>query len=212
MCVICFKPVGVRLPPTWALEESNRNNPHGAGFAVAEPDRARIIIKKGFRSALALEEALVKTIREMGRTQLGVQAVIHFRYATHGTKSGGNCHPFPLSRIDRELKATTIICKTAIVHNGTFPVSVPPTLDDFSDTQYVIKEYFSKYSFGGLLKAREELKEFCGFNKVIIMNHDQRFIRIGDFQLYRGCYWSNKTFLPKSGRRFGKRVVWSCAV
>ena len=95
MCVICFKPVGVRLPPTWALEESNRNNPHGAGFAVAEPDRARIIIKKGFRSALALEEALVKTIREMGRTQLGVQAVIHFRWATRGTKSGGNCHPFP---------------------------------------------------------------------------------------------------------------------
>lgn len=180
MCVMCLKPVGVRIPSDEVFEMSFKNNPHGAGFAVADPDHARVIIKKGFWSASALRKAFLDTVSQLRRTQIGVESIFHFRYATHGSRTSGNCHPFPLSQKVEDLKATEISCKTVVAHNGAFPVCVPS---------------LAEYSFGGLMHRREELSRYLGSNHLIIMNHDQRYLRLGNFILYRGCYWSNQTFL-----------------
>lgn len=112
MCLAIYKPRGVRIPEN-ALEEGFRANPHGAGFAYVTSGRIEVV--KGlmtfndFLSAWQLAE--------------GRQAIVHFRWATHGSRGEDMTHPFWVSR------------ETAMIHNGMLEI---PCSGDNSDTaQYV---------------------------------------------------------------------------
>ena len=119
MCLAIYKPSKVK--PDWdALEEGFKSNSHGAGFAVAVD--GSIQIHKGFFN---FEDFLRAYDPFADR-----QALIHFRWATHGARDQEMCHPF------------SVTDEIAMIHNGILNIS---TDDDKtkSDTWHYV-EYILK--------------------------------------------------------------------
>ena len=65
--------------------------------------------------------------------------VFHFRIATHGRISPGNCHPFPLTKKVRNLEVLDCVTDLGIVHNGVLDIEIP-TKSLLSDTQVFVKD------------------------------------------------------------------------
>lgn len=119
MCLAIYKPSKV-LPDWDALAEGFRSNSHGAGFAVATGEQ--VLIYKGFFKFDEFRTAYEPFARS--------QALVHFRWATHGNRDADNCHPF------------LVTPELAMIHNGVLNIS---TDDDKSrsDTWHYV-EYILK--------------------------------------------------------------------
>ena len=115
MCLLLFKPAD-KIVPDKHLVVADRNNPHGCGIAVAMGDR--IIIEKA--PSWGAEE-IIKLLNKYE----GHPVIVHFRYATHGSKNVENTHPF---RLNDDWVAA---------HNGV--ISNVKTLDDESDTRAFLR-------------------------------------------------------------------------
>lgn len=115
MCLLLFKPAD-KIVPDKHLVIADRNNPHGCGIAVAMGDK--IIIEKA--PSWGAEE-IIKLLAKYE----GHPAIVHFRFATHGSKNVENTHPF---RLNEEWVAA---------HNGV--ISNVKTLHDESDTRAFLR-------------------------------------------------------------------------
>lgn len=114
MCILVFKPKGINFPTKEVLENCFLMNPDGSGYAWV--DRSGIShIRKGFLTFHDFYESISQNMEKLTKFDVS----LHFRFATHGSVSSGNCHPFPVScRID-DLKSTVIDGKFKIMaHNG----------------------------------------------------------------------------------------------
>jgi glutamine amidotransferase len=182
MCLAIYKPSKVK--PDWdALEEGFKSNAHGAGFAVAVD--GSIQVHKGFfnfddfaRAYMPLEDK---------------QALIHFRWATHGARDAEMCHPF------------SVTDETAMIHNGILNIS---TDDDKtkSDTwhyvEYILKplaerdrDFYSDNSIRFLGESAISGSKFC-------------FLRAdGDWQIWNSedghwggdTWYSNRSYVKSIG-------------
>lgn len=94
MCVIIYKPANVTLP-TQELEQAYWQNTDGVGIAVRTA--GKIHVKKHVWSL-----AEFMTEWQMVAEQ---EVLLHFRYATLGTVSAANCHPF-------------VVGPLVVAHNG----------------------------------------------------------------------------------------------
>ena len=114
MCLLLFKPADKEIPYSY-LENGAMSNPHGSGIAIA--DGERLIIQKSQKwGAEEIQRALDKF--------KGHPAIVHFRYATHGSKNYQNTHPFWLND------------KWCAAHNGVITI---PTQKDESDTRAFLR-------------------------------------------------------------------------
>lgn len=114
MCLLLFKPADREIPYNY-LENGANSNPHGAGIAVA--DGERLIIQKSQKwGAKEIQKALDKF--------KGHPAIVHFRFATHGSKNYQNTHPFWLND------------KWCAAHNGVINI---PAQKDESDTRAFLR-------------------------------------------------------------------------
>lgn len=95
------------------------NNSDGAGFMYVAD--GKLIIEKPYRRLQKFFKAY-----ERAHSIYGMQSpfVLHFRYATHGSKTKENTHPHPLAS-----------GAAGLVHNGILPID-PPHKSDMSDTVY----------------------------------------------------------------------------
>jgi hypothetical protein len=82
MCLIVASPNG-NAPEDKLVRRAHRHNPHGWG--IARVGTGGIEVRKGFR---------LKSLRKSLKWAEGAPFVLHFRFATHGAKDLGNCHPF----------------------------------------------------------------------------------------------------------------------
>ena len=128
MCIIFSKPAGIEFPDILTLRNCWEKNPHGAGYAVAYG--GHVYIRKGFMTWEDFIEAI-----DFDRL-VEHSCVFHFRFATHGSRSAGNCHPFPVSGSLRREKVRTDV---AIAHNGIVR-GVDITKKDYSDTMTYIEQ------------------------------------------------------------------------
>lgn len=129
MCIAIYKPHGTK--PLWDLYRNGHDgNPHGWGFAVVR--KGQLIVKHGYSPDAN------KSWRQFKRafgSYGGNQALIHFRWATHGNREAENCHPFFVSD------------GLAMIHNGV--VNIDCDIDKTkSDTwhfvQHVLKPLHSE--------------------------------------------------------------------
>ena len=133
MCIIMSKPAGVRFPSMNTLRNCWERNPHGAGYAVA--NGGAVYIRKGFMTW----DEFVSDINF--DTLIEHACVFHFRFATHGSTSPGNCHPFP---VEGNLKRRKTRTDVAIAHNGIVQ-NIPITKKDYSDTMSYIEKRIAPY-------------------------------------------------------------------
>ena len=117
MCLLIFKPAGKTIPTNY-LHNAHMSNPHGCGVAVA--NNGKLKIEKSSRwSSDEIDRVL--------KGSINAPAIVHFRYATHGSKTFDNTHPFKLN--DSWVAA----------HNGVIP-SVT-TEGDESDTRAFLRQH-----------------------------------------------------------------------
>lgn len=98
MCLAIYKPEKVRLIRA-DLKRAFDANSDGAGFAYYDNSQQRVIIEKGFFSFNEFWRAFQEVQRD------NLKAIVHFRFATHGSVDTDNCHPYELN-------------DGALIHNG----------------------------------------------------------------------------------------------
>lgn len=180
MCVIVYKPEGVLLPKDDVLEECFLSNPDGAGWMMRTRDD-RVLIRKGYMNIDDLLDS-IHGIRHLDDREL----VIHFRWATHGSKSQGNTHPFPITKKKNMLRSLSTICDYALMHNGIIN-DVKNKDSTLSDTMCLVKLIAGSNEFTKYVQSTLKL------GKYIIM--DRRETRMyGKFIKENDCFFSNTSF------------------
>jgi predicted glutamine amidotransferase len=199
MCIIVYKPEGIVLPKDDVLEECFISNPDGAGWLMRTADD-RVLIQKGFMSIDSLLDS-IHSIRHLTDREL----VIHFRWATHGSKSQGNTHPFPITKKKHMLRSLSTVCDYALMHNGIVS-SVKNKDDTLSDTMCLVK------LIAGSSEFTKYVQDILKLGKYIIM--DSRETRMyGKFIVDSACFFSNTsykfeyTYLNQAPSYGGR---WSC--
>lgn len=90
MCLLVVRPSNSNwLPSQKEFHNAWQSNPDGFGLAYVK--RERVHVKK----TLSEPEAW-KAVQALPK---GAPALMHWRYATHGSESLSNCHPFHLANI-----------------------------------------------------------------------------------------------------------------
>jgi predicted glutamine amidotransferase len=172
MCILIIKPKGVPMPHIALLKQCATVNPDGCGIATMSK------IYKTLRFNTFVKYASIVSIDE--------PAIIHFRYATHGSICTANCHPFR--------DETTGI---SFAHNGILNVT---PFNDMTDSETAFRFYFVSTikEYGFYSKEFDALiKTMIGRSKFAFLNQDGELRTFGQFIEYNGCFYSNNSFLSK---------------
>ena len=185
MCMLCVIPPNV-IPSRQKLENSALNNPHGFGFAIVVPSENRIHVERTMNADTSINRFL-----EMRGKYPEGYAMWHARYATHGSTTVDNCHPFQVG-VGNNL--------TYLAHNGILPI-IEPQGDDRSDTRIFAEDLLP--AIGGVTaldnpQVSNLIEDFTGGSKVCILTVDPR----AEYQCYlyhaekgkkdeSGVWWSN---------------------
>jgi predicted glutamine amidotransferase len=116
MCLAIYKPAATK-PDEEAYRNGFNSNEHGAGFAAVA--NGCLVVSKGFFKFDEFWEAF--------QPYADADALIHFRYATHGKRDADNCHPF------------LVADNLAMIHNGILPICTKDN-EDKSDTWHFVEK------------------------------------------------------------------------
>jgi glutamine amidotransferase len=100
MCLAIYKPA-TTLPDWDAYQSGHTSNDHSWGFSAVVD--GRLVTCCGVGEFAEFREAFAPYADK--------QAIIHFRWATHGSKTHANCHPFLVSD------------DLAVIHNGVISIN-----------------------------------------------------------------------------------------
>ena len=156
MCLLIACKPGY-TPSEGALLRAATNNPDGFGYAlvIGEGADAHIHMHRGMSAVAVIDDFLA--MRE--RHPEG-HAIWHARFATHGTMTKDNCHPFRVAgRND-----------TFLAHNGILPLWIAPT-DNRSDTRVFAEDILPAFGLESLdsWRTRTALEDLIGTDKVAIL-------------------------------------------
>lgn len=189
MCIIIAKPTGIDIPSEETLDSCFSSNRDGIGFSYALQD-GKVTISKGYANV----KKLIKMLNTHEVTKEH-NLIIHFRFATHGKKDPGNCHPFPLSPSFDDMRLLDCTCGTAIAHNGVFSgVQAHP---DHSDTMKFIGGVLAQPEIIDNLDSKavkELIRGYCGYSSKLAFLKSSGLKLIGDFELNAGVYYSNSQY------------------
>jgi ribosomal protein S27E len=148
MCIIGFKDTDLPPIPKSVLQNCWNNNGDGAGFAIYQPEEENWKIVKGFMKWKKFWKAL-----QSYNVDENTQYFVHFRWATHGNKDGGNTHPFPLFTSLEEQRQLNIVTKHMAIHNGV----AGSGSGIYSDTMVCIDEYINPLFRAMLMDEQSEI-------------------------------------------------------
>lgn len=183
MCLLTFIPDYV-TPDMDKFAIAARNNPDGFGFAIH--DRHRIVRAH----SMNFQEVADKFL-EMRKTLQG-PATFHFRWATHGSETIDNCHPFVLGGDKSSVMA----------HNGILPVKMTAS-DTRSDTRVFAEDYMP--GIGGICALDDEdyykkLEAWAKGSKLVFLTvnpdakNDWYIINEADGHWTDDMWWSNSSY------------------
>ena len=171
MCIIIVKPAGAKMPPKATLERCAKLNPHGFGFATKDRIYKTLNFEEFKNAILTIEK--------------DETAILHFRYATHGSIKTDNCHPF---RDDE----TGI----SFAHNGI--LNIEP-IDDMTDSETAFRTRIVPIIRDTGFRSREFIFEnykIIGGSRFAYIDRKGEYRLYGNFVQYKGCWYSNRNFMP----------------
>ena len=207
MCVILVKERGIELPTKDILESCWKRNPDGAGFMFNDCDK--VVIMKGF---MTFEEFYLRLqtanefyhLKEKG-------LVIHFRIATSGLKDKGNCHPYPISNDNLDLRKSFITTELGIAHNGIIR-SYNGKNNILNDTQLFIKndlfelnsldkKFYKKVIFQSMIER------LIDGSRLVFLNKKGEIIKLGNWFHNGNYYFSNLNHVSKNTLNINKKPI-----
>ena len=198
MCLIIHKPAGQSFNPT-LFSVVKFHNPHG--FGIMYPEDGIVRARKGLMT--------LGQIMALWDEHKDKHLAIHFRYATEGTVTPENCHPF------RVLNKAEHGRDLYMMHNGTIR-AVPIKQKDRSDTFHFVTHYLAPLlqDQPGLIdneKFQEFISGMIGESKLLFMDGDGQVIIINRNKgSTAGDVWvSNQYSLkyPKPDNRRGAKAA-----
>ena len=183
MCLLTFLPETV-WPDVERFETAAIGNPDGFGFAILDKNKIHKAHSMNF------QETMNKFL-DM-RTKHTGPALFHFRWATHGSETIDNCHPFLLGNDPNSV----------VAHNGILPVAILKG-DDRSDTKVFAEDIMP--AVGGITsldddKYHKELSEWAKGNKLVFLTNNDDALY--DFYIVnehlghwdKDMWWSNYSY------------------
>lgn len=161
MCILSYLPPGIPADEK-GLYNGGLNNPHGHGWAIVADNYQHIIVGK----SMSLNKAL-DSFAEARQQNMRGPAMFHSRWATHGSRTVANVHPFKVRRSPL----------TVVGHNGVLRAAVWPNEgDDRSDSRIFADEVLmSQFKRLDRPTCQRALTDWIGpTNKLVILTVDPR--------------------------------------
>jgi hypothetical protein len=116
----------------------------------------KVHIRKGFMDL----DTLLKDVHDMWDFLNERNVVFHFRFATHGTTTQSNTHPF---RINDGL---------CVAHNGVLTNVTVPKDKDITDTEAFVQQYLVHFpdGFHRNKAYTNMIEEFIGYSKLVLLD------------------------------------------
>ena len=184
MCIIVYKPKGVKLPPIDILDTCWYSNPDGAGIMWQEGGTVKWI--KGLMTIGEFYTALPWDKDD-------VDMVLHFRIATAGGVCKEMTHPFPYVNNYDKMGEVEGECRTVVAHNGI--LSIPEEYGDVSDTATMVK-YLATSGVKIHRPNTHTLIEAIldGTNKLAVLRPTETILLGSGWIKDSGIYYSNKGY------------------
>lgn len=175
MCILVYKPAGVKLPAKNIIQNCYKNNPDGCGMMWVENNEVKI--DKGLYDF----ETFYSKLLEHEDKNL----IFHCRIKTHGEIKAENCHPFKITE------------EFALAHNGILHVQC---YQGMTDSESFGIDYMGHLTREDLFneKIQKILNEIVVANssKVAVMTNKDEVILFNPkgFIEENGVFFSNGTF------------------
>ena len=192
MCVICYKPRGIKMPSDKTIETMFLRNPDGAGFMFYRG--GSICWRKGF---FTLHDFMKALRDEWFKTSDMV--AMHFRIATSGGLDERFCHPFPVSPWYADLVATEGHAKAVFMHNGIIGAGTR----DMSDTMLYVQKNVNTIRNIKSAPCRRQIAQDTAGSRTLTFTSDCRAYRTGNWIHDGGLYFSNYSYNNRLNRTTG---------
>ncbi|MGY6658631.1 hypothetical protein ACXIZN_41380 [Amycolatopsis sp. TRM77291] len=198
--MLTYLPGGIQ-PDIDALRNGATVNDHGHGYAIVAD--THIISGRGMRASTVIDE--FASLRRLHREG---PALFHSRFATHGSISESNTHPFPVGADPQ----------TVLAHNGVLPTTAQPGKGDSrSDTRIAADDIFPSKRFSSFDRpgTRKLIEHWLGpSNKVVILTTNTRYRR--NSYIFNehtglwsdGSWYSNHDFTYHRSYRSSEYAAW----
>lgn len=183
------------MPSKDILKQCFSHNNDGAGLMFVNKGKVNIV--KGFMTFDKFYDYLMKLdhIHNLKEHAL----VMHFRISTGGNVDGGNCHPYPISAKEKDLRKEYITCNLGMAHNGIISMYSKKN-GVLNDTQQFIMNcvstlYAMDKEFYKKKKPMDLLEDIAG-SKLCFLDTEENIYYVGSFIEDEGIYYSNSSYIP----------------
>lgn len=183
MCLLTLIPDYVN-PDMERFKHAALANPDGFGFAISTGKK--ILTGHGMNF-----DEVANKFTDLRTTNQG-PAIFHFRWATHGTETVDNCHPFVLGQDTG----------TVLGHNGILPVDIKPG-DTRSDTKVFAQDIFPNLGGVTALDDNDYFVRLAAWAKgsklaFLTVNDDAKYdwyiVNEADGHWDKEMWWSNHSY------------------
>lgn len=205
MCAIIELPIGSTFNAK-KLTNASFINSDGFGLMYINPETSKLeVVKEYIKDNTLATKKLLELVEEHKNNY----AVLHLRYATHGTVDADNCHPFPI--LTKEKDGRDIY----MMHNGVISITSSAEHDKGkSDTAL-----FAEYIVRPVLKAAPELlhthafhqlvSDYTSGSRLIFLDEDGRVVRTGKWETNEDCAVSNNNYFSDPVTSYKSSYQWT---